>query len=238
MKNTANSSLPQSLQSLPENLSPSTGLALLGCLAVLVILSFLERGGKTKKGKLAKGRFGSGREKQAARRRALAQIQSRKHNEVALYLGRPKTKQLLFLPDAQRGLSVVGGPGTGKTASVIDPAVLSAIDQGFPLVLYDFKYPTQTSRLVGYAAQRGYDVRIFAPGYPESEVCNPLDFLHSQDDSLMARQFAEVLNRNFNQGGHSTEDKFFTTAGDQLTEAILMLAKGTDYPDLMMCQAL
>ena len=251
-QNTTNSPLPQSLKSLPEKLGSGTGLALLGCLAVLGVVSFLERGGKTKKGKLAKGRWGGQKEKQSAMRRSLAQIRDRKHNEVALYLGRPRKtgsnspfripnsafRIPLFLPDAQRGLAVVGGPGTGKTASVIDQAILSALDQGFPLLLYDFKYPTQTSRLVGYAAKLGYDVRIFAPGYPESEICNPLDFLKSEDDSLMARQFAEVLNRNFNQGGHSTEDKFFTTAGDQLTEAILMLAKGTESPDLMMCQAL
>ena len=239
-------------QSLPNLLNSGSGLAILGCLILLVVLTLMQKGSNTKKGKLAKGRFGGTKEKHAAKVKALAQIREQKHNEVAIYLGRPNNSTLsspfqlassrfnhsLFLPDAQRGLSVVGGPGTGKTASVIDQTVLSALDQGFPLILYDFKYPSQTSRLVGYALKQDYDVRVFAPGYPESEICNPLDFLKSEDDSLMARQFAEVLNRNFNQGGQSTEDKFFTTAGDQLTEAILMLAKGTDYADLMMCQAL
>ena len=246
------SSQPSTFQSLPNLLNSGSGLAILGCLVLLVALTLLDKGGKARKGKLAKGRFGGARERRAAQVKALSQIREQQHNEVAIYLGRPNNPNLsspfqlassrfknsLFLPDAQRGLSVVGGPGTGKTASVIDQTVLSVMDQGFPLILYDFKYPTQTSRLVGYALKQDYDVRVFAPGYPESEICNPLDFLKSEDDSLMARQFAEVLNRNFNQGGQSTEDKFFTTAGDQLTEAILMLAKGTDHADLMMCQAL
>jgi type IV secretory pathway TraG/TraD family ATPase VirD4 len=122
-------------------------------------------------------------------------------------------------PDAQRGIAVCGGPGSGKTFSVIDPAVRSAINQGFPIILYDFKYPSQTSRIAGYAAENGYNVRVFAPGYPESDVCNPLDFLKEDTDSLMARQMAEVLNKNFSTGGaNKSEDPFFTQAGDQLTE--------------------
>jgi hypothetical protein len=49
----------------------------------------------------------------------------------------------------------------------------------------------------------------------------------------------EVLNKNFSTGGsNKSEDPFFTQAGDQLTEGIFLLAKSTDYPDLMMCQAI
>jgi type IV secretory pathway TraG/TraD family ATPase VirD4 len=116
-------------------------------------------------------------------------------------------------------------------------SILSALDQGFPTIVYDFKYPKQTERISGYAAKRGYDVRVFAPGYPESEVCNPLEFLKDEADSLMARQFAEVMNRNF-QLNKEGDDPFFTAAGDQLTEAILMLTKACgEYADLMTSQA-
>lgn len=82
----------------------------------------------------------------------------------------------------------------------------------------------------------GYDVRIFAPGFPESEVCNPLDFLRDDNDSLMARQIATVLNKNFQLSAQASEDSFFSDAGDQLIEALLMLVKGTPYPDLIMAQ--
>ena len=102
----------------------------------------------------------------------------------------------------------------------------------------NFKYPTQTSRLAAYAVKQGYDLHIFAPGYPESEVCNPLEFLKDAADSMMARQFAEVMNQNFKRSEQAAQDGFFGPAGDQVTEAIMMLARGTDFPDLMMCQAL
>jgi Rad3-related DNA helicase len=31
------------------------------------------------------------------------------------------------------------GTGSGKTYGVIDPAIRSAINQGFPIILYDYK---------------------------------------------------------------------------------------------------
>jgi type IV secretory pathway TraG/TraD family ATPase VirD4 len=54
----------------------------------------------------------------------------------------------------------------------------------------------------------------------------------------MARQIATVLNKNFRLMTQSTEDGFFAAAGDQLTEALLMLAKSTQYLDIMTAQAL
>jgi type IV secretory pathway TraG/TraD family ATPase VirD4 len=51
----------------------------------------------------------------------------------------------------------------------------------------------------------------------------------------MARQIAIVLNRNFKSGGQSVEDPFFTNSGDQLIQAILLLAKNTPYPDIITC---
>ena len=235
------SSLDNTTQSLVQALNSPNGMLLLGCLAFMTLLYLLE--GKTQKGQLAQGRFGGKKEKAAAMKAALSQIEARKHNEVALYLGRPENSSWLnppplFLPDIQRGVAIMGSSGTGKTISVLLQLILSALDQGFPNIVYDFKYPTLTKRIAGYAQEHGYDVRIFAPGFPESEVCNPLEFLTKPEDSLMARQFAEVLNANFKKAGETSGDPFFKNGGDQLTEAILMLTKSTKYADLMMAQAL
>jgi type IV secretory pathway TraG/TraD family ATPase VirD4 len=216
-------------------------------IAIIVILAYIwiSLSSQTSSNRAATGRFSRGQEQRNANHQAKRQIRTRKKNSVALYLGRPNPFQNLgkapiYLPDAQRGTAVCGGPGSGKTFSVIDPAVRSAIDQSFPIILYDFKYPSQTARIAGYAATLGYEVRVFAPGFPESDICNPLDFLKDDSDSLMARQMAEVLNKNFATGNsNKSEDPFFTQAGDQLTEGIFLLAKRfNDNADLMMCQAL
>jgi type IV secretory pathway TraG/TraD family ATPase VirD4 len=115
--------------------------------------------------------------------------------------------------------------------------IYSAIDQGFPIVLYDFKYPTQ-AKVASYAKKMGYEVHVFAPGFPESEVCNPLDFLRDATDAETARQLATVINKNFKMMASSNEDAFFGPAGDQLTEAILMLTKQTQYADIMTAAAI
>lgn len=213
----------------------SQNLTILGaCLGAFVLLKVLDRG--SKKGKLASGRFAGPRERRNARRCALKQLRDRRHNSVALYVG--SQKKSLWIPQAERGIAVVGGPGSGKTFSVLDPVLRAGVDRGFPTIVYDFKYPTQTQRLAAYARQRGYDIRIFAPGFPESEVCNVLDFLEDESDALAAREIAVTLNKNFKLATQATEDAFFSAAGDQLAQAILMLAKSTAHPDIMTCQAI
>ena len=227
----ASPSQPQSqpLNNLIDSFSSSSGLLLLAALGGLIILSFF---GESKKGKLAQARWGGSKERKVAMNEALNQIKEKKKDPVALYI---KTKQTLYLPNANSGVAVCGSAGVGKTFSVIDPALRSAVDQGFPIILYDFDYPNQTSRLIGYAAKRKYKVSIFAPGFEESCTCNPLDFLEDETDALMARQLAEVLNRNFKLNSKNTEDSFFGEAGDNLLTATFMFAKGTDYPDLLTC---
>ena len=227
----------QSIAQLMTSLQSRQGLTLLGCAVVIAAFSLMGQG---KKGKLATSRFGGSPEKGAARKRAVRQMQERKRNAVSLYIGQPTRKKdgkPLYLPDLQRGVAVCGGPGSGKTFSIIDPLIRSALDQGLPVMMYDFKYPTQSARHAAYAAKLGYDVRVLAPGFPESEVCNPIDFLRSESDAEMARQIATVLNKNFRLMTQSTEDGFFSAAGDQLTEALLMLAKSTPHPDIMTAQA-
>ncbi|MGK7947272.1 MAG: type IV secretory system conjugative DNA transfer family protein [Xenococcaceae cyanobacterium] len=235
------SSLDNTANSFIQALNSPNGMLLLGCLAFVTLLYLFE--GKSKKGQLAQARFGSKKEKAAAMKVAISQIEKRKHNEVALYLGRPLAHSWLdipplFFPEIQRGVAILGSSGTGKTISLLLQLIYSSLDQGFPNIVYDFKYPTLTKRIAGYARECGYDVRIFAPGFPESEVCNPLEFLNKPDDSLMARQFAEVLNANFKKAGQTSGDPYFSNGGDQLTEAFLMLTKSTKYADLMMAQAL
>ncbi|MCF2151949.1 type IV secretion system DNA-binding domain-containing protein [Desmonostoc muscorum LEGE 12446] len=238
-------------------------LGLLACGVVIVIAKYIDaKGGKAK---LATARWGGTTEKTAARKLAIKQIRERKHNRVSLFVGTPRHTSLkvvnnkriicipedtstLYLPEAQRGILVAGGPGSGKSFSLITPVIRSAIDQGFPLVLYDFKYSEQESAtatakgqapiLAGYALERGYQVTVLAPGFPESAIANPIDFLRNNEDSEMARQLAITLNRNFQLGSDNSGNSFFSNAGDQLVQAIFMLTKGTKYPDIMMCQAI
>jgi type IV secretory pathway TraG/TraD family ATPase VirD4 len=216
--------------------------------------------GEGKKVGVASAHWAGSTEKKAARSVAIKQINERKRDGLTTWINtplistlkNPRTKDgkvikrfeispqanTVFIPDGQRGTTVCGAPGSGKTFSVIDPMIRSVIDQGFPICLYDFKFPGGQAEIhAAYARNHGYDVRIFAPGFEGSESCNLLDFLKSADDSETAGQIAKVLNKNFSlNGGKGGEDPFFQLSGDQLIKAVLQLAKLSEFPDFLTCQ--
>ncbi len=220
------------------------GLVVLGLLVVLGIMA-LAKGGmggvKTSRGELAKGKFGGRKELRKAKQVALKQIEGGKKNPAAAWVGEPNNSLLgkdpIYIPDANRSTMVMGAAGSGKTFSYINPYVMSAVDQGFPILLYDFKYPDQTSILATYAKAKGYQVDILAPGYQESGVLNPItEFIDDETSGLYASQLAEVLNANFKkQGVSQSEDGYFGPSGNQLVKATLLLARTMEYPDLITC---
>ena len=261
--------VPQNQNSSPyiNYLMSPSGLGLLGCLIIFGLLSLL--GNNSKKGKLATSYWGGSIEKKAAKIIALEQIANPQRNAVALSIGLPDTLLLklqeqwvlkgysqqeikrrkpnphpLFIPDVQRGCLVLGAAGTGKSFSVIDPMIRSALDQGFPCLLYDFKFPTQSSRAIAYALKRGYKIRFFTPNFPFSDVCNLLEFLEDEEDAVAAGQLAEVITKNINLDPNASGDKFFDDAGAALVQGIFLLTKaiakvkGKNYADLMTASAL
>ena len=244
---TATESLPSSgydFSKYTNQLMSPQGLALAGGILGLFLLQMFSGG---KKGKLATSYWGGGQETNRAKKKAIKQVTSPKCDSASLYIGvhRYKGQKLpkgsggtpMYVPDVQRGTAVIGAPGSGKSFSAINPMLYSAIDQGFGIVLYDFKYPSQ-AKIASYAKSKGYEVHVFAPGFPESEVCNPIDFLRDSSDAETARQLATVINKNFRMLGGANEDAFFGPAGDQLTQAILMLTKEFgEFADIMTAAA-
>lgn len=223
-----------------------SGGLLLGCLLLTMLMSI---GGR--KRKLVFGRRAGVWEKLAAVRQAEQQRKLRQRNRVSLYVGTPRNRGIaayamtlmgqlptLYVPNANEGIVVCGGPGKGKSFSGIDPMIRSSIDQGFATIIYDFK-GEQLRRHIAYAVTKGYEVAVFAPGFDYSAVCNPLDFLEDATDSTMAKQFAITMNRNSKAGESSgRQDEYFKQAGDLLVQSILMLAKGSPYSDLTMVWAI
>ena len=221
------------------------GLILLGILAFLGIASFFRDGGaggvKATKNALASGEFGGKKELNSAKKVALKQMSKQTRSPVSLFIGEPNNKPFggtdpVYIPDANRSIMVMGAAGIGKTFASIDPLVMSAIRQGFPILLYDFKFPDQTSILGTYAALNGYQVDVLAPGYSESGVLNPITaFIKDATSGLSASQLSEVLNANFKKQGSSGEDGFFGPSGNQLVKATMLLARTMKYPDLITC---
>ncbi len=224
-----------SFEKVIDFVTSDTGIILLGSAGAILLMKFLQGPNKNK---IARSRWGGNAEKKTAKKIAFKEMKEKKKNKVSLYIGNNPKEAQLYVTSAERGTAVIGGPGSGKTASCINPLVMSAIDQELPIVLYDFKYPQQTSEIIGVAAKAGYKVKVFAPGFKESEILNPLDFLKDSTDATMAREIASVMNRNLALASNSSEDKFFSEAGDQLVTALMMLAKDCEDSDLLTIQAL
>lgn len=233
------------LGGLFKTLANPEGLAMLGALVFLILVSQLAGG---KKGKISTGRVVGTAEKLAATNLALKQIRERKHNKVCFWCGSPNywwkgrlrnvgaclqtiigASPTVWIPHAERSTLVLGAPGSGKTYGTIDRMAESCMVQGFPLIVYD-KKGDQMRLLAPLAARYGYEVRIFAPGEPYSEVINPLDFMEDQEDAVTAAQIAQVINAN--AGGSGKGDEFFSKAADLLAKAIIQMAKGSELPDL------
>ncbi|MGH2413122.1 MAG: type IV secretory system conjugative DNA transfer family protein, partial [Microcystaceae cyanobacterium] len=185
---------------------------------------------------------------------ALQQLRERKHNRVTVWCGSPRwwwkghhldglirgslarvqtalgASPTVWLPHAERGTLVLGAPGGGKTFGTIDRMVESFLVQGFPLLVYARK-EEEMQFVAPLAARYGYQVWVFAPGEPYSEVINPLDFMKDEEDQETAGQIAEVINANAGLGSNRG-DEFFTRAGNLLAKALIQLAKSSDCPDL------
>jgi type IV secretory pathway TraG/TraD family ATPase VirD4 len=229
--------------------NPQGWTMMAGLLVVLILLQISGTG----KGKITTGKVCGVSEKLAATNLAFKQIQEHKHNKVTLWSGTPRywTKgkwrglmanlqtmlgaaPTVWFPHAERGTLVIGAPGSGKTYSTIDRMLESAMQQGFPILLYD-KKGDQMRLHAPLAARYGYKVRVFAPGEAFSGVINPLDYMRDARDGVMAGEIGQVINRNAASGGKS--DEFFAKAGDLLAKALLQLVKGSPYPDMAMLYA-
>jgi type IV secretion system protein VirD4 len=217
--------IPGVIQDVMQPLTDSgMGTLLLGGLVLWAGMALFAAPNKNK---IATGRFAGKQEQRRAKTLAHKQRQQRHPAKVPLKAGN------LEIPQAQQSIVVAGAPDSGKTYSIIDPAIRSAIAQGFPIVVYDFK-GSQLEAHAAWAASQGYQVDVFAPGQTYTGVCNLLDFLTDETDSLMASQLAYVLQKNTQREGGFRENDFFNSAGTNLVEAVMLLAKLTPYPDLLM----
>jgi type IV secretion system protein VirD4 len=223
------------LPKLDSSLYPIGGLIILW----LILHNIRHRLGKT--AKTATARWAKDSELKRCQKLAKAAIATPKFNTAAYYITEPigtppispriaanRSNTKVFLPQINRGTIVIGGAGSGKTANAIDPAILSAIRQGFAVALYDYKFGTggQSELIIPYAISQGYQVRILAPGFDISQTCNLLERLKDDKDLAGARELVEVISENTGESGDDTKkDDFFGPAGDAVLSGAFLMAK-------------
>jgi type IV secretion system protein VirD4 len=207
--------------------------SLLGLITILSIVKMR----LPKKGKTARARWANSNDLANSRKIGVACLGKKaKFNNATYYIHEPIgtppkewkdiEKKALFLPQINRGTLVVGGAGSGKTANTIEPAVISAIQQGHSIVLFDYKFDNQglAENLMAVAIEYGYEVRVLAPGSVLSGTFNVHDFIKDSEDLAGAREVTSCIIRN-TSSADAKKDSFFDAGGQSILEGAFLMAR-------------
>lgn len=223
-----------SLPTLPKLPKIDPSLLSLVTLGTLFLALTIIQNRQSKNGKTATARWAKSDEIAKARKIGKLLAKNPQLKSTTFYISEPVgsptqlDKAKIFIPYTNRGTLVVGGPGSGKTENVLDQAIFSWIEQGLPLALFDSKYGKdgQAEKIVPYAIERGYEVRIFAPGSPESHTWNPHQQLKNPQDVAGAKQLVSTIDENSGDGaGGTKKDAFFDPVGKSVLGGAMLLAQ-------------
>lgn len=172
-----------------------------------------------------------------------------KNNEVLFGLNRLKdpkypislktTEGPLPIRNPFQGIWVFGGPGSGKSASVIDPILFQFIMQGFAGVVYDFKGTplTQTVYDCIQHLKKNNPKRVKIPSFAminftHPELSSRINILSPKyiDSSIMAKSVATTLANSVEKKWIKDRDFWANNAIAILHAAIWNFAK--NYPHM------
>lgn len=224
----------------PANLAPPVF-----CLVVMIVLCFFLNG--KQKTVIPEGmpdaRFCTKKEIKKGNQEARRQIAKRKLTETAFTLTEESKISFAF---SNPGGVIPGLSGTGKSLCTIIPLILSAIRQRHTIFVTDIEGELVRAT-AAYAHACGYNVHVYAPGVKDKDPLgqlkqfggsfNFLDVMRDKNDKAKAQEISRGINVN-SQEDNAKRHAYFGPQTDALLETVLMLAKGSRCPDMLMVWAL
>ena len=136
----------------------------------------------------------------------------------------------------QRGVLIMGVPGSGKSFSVYGPFIETFLRKGFTLFLYDYKYPDLTKQVYNeyllniknYKKKYGKVPKfclINLDNPRQSMRCNPLNPVYLKDKAD-AHEISEVIMKNVSKGDKGGgNSKFFEDSAKVYIASLVWLLK-------------
>jgi hypothetical protein len=135
------------------------------------------------------------------------------------------------LTNPYRGVLIIGGAGSGKSASIIEPIIEQSIRQGFAGILYDYKFPSlarvaQNSAKLHETTTKFYYIDL--NDLTRSNRVNPLDpaLMYTQS---YADQCCKTILNNLKPESIQKSDYWTDEASSYLTAVIWFLRE--EYPE-------
>lgn len=211
---------------------------------VLVLVFFLNGSSKTQiPDDMPQARFATKREIRKGNIKAKRQIARQKLTETAFELSK---KSGITFANCNPGGVITGKSGLGKSANIMIYLIMSAIRQGHTIFVTDIEGELIRAT-AAFAQANGYDVYALAPGVLEENELgelkqfggsfNFLDVMRDKDDKAKAQEISRGLNVQ-GEGDMQKRHAYFGPQSDALLETLLMIAKGSVYPDMLMVWAL
>lgn len=127
------------------------------------------------------------------------------------------------------GILVLGAAGSGKSYSTINPILVQAIKKRFALVVYDFKYPTLSQKVLYEASkQRGEKpLKVWFLNFSDLSRTHRANIFHPDNikDVTYAHEYSDALILNLLPEAIQKKDFWIRSAGALLTATIWFLRK-------------
>lgn len=130
-----------------------------------------------------------------------------------------------------RATMVLGTPGSGKSFSVLVPAIKQQLDKGFTMFVYDFKYPTLTkdtyNALIRSYHQFDVKPKFYVINFDDverSHRCNPIE-PKLLEEIMDAHESAKTLMCNLNRTWISKEGDFWVESAINFITSVIWVLK-------------
>ncbi len=114
---------------------------------------------------------------------------------------------------------VAGGPGSGKSFSILEPMLVQAVQQGKAALVYDYKFPTFARLVASHTAKGVTPYYINFDDLSRSHRVNPID-PHLMNRSSFADQYARTVVYNLIPDAATSANPFFADSAQGYLAAI------------------